>query len=98
MTTADDLLRRALEELIDQDSDLRSEFETSRGWDSPPIIEEIRAYLAAPKDEPIGYVFQYSDGALGSDIYYTPEEAVEHTEGEGIGVPVYRHHGIGGGE
>ena len=42
MTTANDLLRRALEELIDQDNDLRSEFET---WDSPPIIEEIRAYL-----------------------------------------------------
>ena len=64
--------------------------------DAEDLYDEIFDYLDAPKDEPIGYVFQYSDGALGSDIYYTPEEAVEYTEGEGIGVPVYRHHGIGG--
>lgn len=67
-----------------------------------PLIQEIEAYLDEPMDadkiqklevkaEPIGYVFQYIDGILGSDIYYTPEEAVEYTEGEGIGVPVYRH-------
>ena len=43
---ADDLLRRALEELERADGDLRQEFETSKGWNSPSIIEEIRAYLA----------------------------------------------------
>ena len=57
----------------------------AKGWTVEPL------YLRPPtKTAPIGYVFQYSDGVLGSDIYYTPEEAVEYTEGEGIGVPVYR--------
>ena len=93
---ADDLLRRALESLNDREAQLKE-----LGWGclaARALEEDIRAYLDAPKDEPIGYVFQYSDGALGSDIYYTPEEAVEYTEGEGMGVPVYRHHGIGGRE
>ena len=89
MTTADDLLRRALESLNDREAQLK---ELGCGCLAARALEEdIRAYLDAPKDEPIGYVFQYSDGALGSDIYYTPEEAVEYTEGEGIGVPVYLH-------
>ena len=56
---------------------------------------DVGLYTHPPtKATPIGYVFQYSDGALGSNIYYTPEEAVEYTEGEGVGIPVYRHHGI----
>ena len=47
----EDLLRRALEQLVDDDGVIRQEFETSKGWNSPPIIEEIRAYLDAPKDK-----------------------------------------------
>ena len=42
---ADDLLRRALEELERSDADLCQEFYTGGEWESPPIIEEIRAYL-----------------------------------------------------
>lgn len=43
------------------------------------------------KDEPIGYVSRDCDGVLGSDLYYTPEEAVEDTMGTGTAEAVYLH-------
>lgn len=51
MTKERELLRRALEELIYQDGTIRQEFCTSETWDSPTIIEEIRAYLAAETEQ-----------------------------------------------
>ena len=58
MSTATELLRRALEEIESQDADLRSEFEGfNKIWQGPPIIEEIRAFLAAePEAEPVAWI------------------------------------------
>ena len=46
MTKERELLQRALEELENQDAIIRQEFETTKGWVMPEIIEEIRSYLA----------------------------------------------------
>ncbi len=40
-----ELLRRALDELIAQDDKISAEFCGMQPWRSPPIIEEIRAFL-----------------------------------------------------
>ena len=45
MSNATELLRRALAELIDQDETICAEFCGMQPWRSPPIIEEIRAFL-----------------------------------------------------
>jgi hypothetical protein len=47
MINANELLRRALDELIAQDGTICQEFCTSETWDSPQIIQEIRDFLAA---------------------------------------------------
>ena len=54
MTTADDLLRRALESLNDREAQLKE-----LGWGclaARALEEDIRAYLDAPKDKPIVYI------------------------------------------
>jgi hypothetical protein len=45
MSNPVELLRRALDELIAQDDKISAEFCCTEIWDSPPIIEEIRAFL-----------------------------------------------------
>ena len=86
MSTATELLRRALEELIEQDGTIRSEFCGLKTWYSPPIIEDIRIFLAAePEAEPVGYVYTdfesgIKQGAIddhslenGTPLYTRPE-------------------------
>jgi len=45
MSNPVELLRRALDTLIAQDETIYAEFCGSQNWRSPPIIEEIRAFL-----------------------------------------------------
>lgn len=45
MSNATELLRRALDALIAQDETICAEFCCTETWHSPPIIEEIRAFL-----------------------------------------------------
>jgi tRNA G18 (ribose-2'-O)-methylase SpoU len=45
MSNPVELLRRALDALIAQDETICAEFCCTEIWDSPPIIEEIRAFL-----------------------------------------------------
>jgi len=68
MSNPVELLRRALDALIAQDETICAEFCCTEIWDSPPIIEEIRAYLAAePEAEPVAWTNQDELNALGTD-------------------------------
>ena len=99
MTQERELLRRALEEIESQDADLRSEFEGfNKIWQGPPIIEEIRAFLAAePEAEPVAWWFVYSDGSVADGQSYESEDdcveawAYEIESGLGKPEPFFRH-------
>lgn len=71
MNTADDLLRRALESFDWMDIDNL-------------LTDEIRAYLDAPKDEPVAWV-------QDSDYEQSPEFAFSWVETKLHDVPLYLH-------
>ena len=89
---ARELLERALEELIEQDLDLRSEFYTGGEWEGPKVIEEIRAYLAEPEVK--------REALTMRDVasqFVAPCEFDWHAFWDGIRF-AEKHHGIGGRE
>jgi hypothetical protein len=68
MNEANELLIRALEELVESDNVIRGEFAGLCSWTSPPIIEAIRTYLAnqeTAKDAPVAW--RTFDGEQGYD-------------------------------
>lgn len=90
---ARELLERALEELIEQNLDLQSEFYTGGEWEEPKVIEEIRAYLAEPKKKrerlSDAFIYQVGNRRVIAEFNDEFHAGVRFAE---------KHHGIGGGD
>jgi len=98
MSNPVELLRRALDALIAQDETICAEFCGMQTWRSPPIIEEIRAFLGEnniplytisnPKRKPMTgeEVDAAYDDCIDLEGYYLLEAGVRFAE---------KHHKIG---
>lgn len=79
MRNANELLKEALDELIAQDRTICQEFCAAEPWGSPPIIQEIRAFLAAePEAEPVAW---YHPSGDGYDSNFRDHEVVKSCTG-----------------
>jgi hypothetical protein len=93
MTRERDLLRRALDELIAQDDKLCLEFCTSLAtWEIPPIIQEIRDFLAAKTEaEPVAWIVEteLQDGSYSRWVCMDKKRYQEHHDSPNPIIPLY---------